>query len=281
MSSIYKYTQYRPEFFENFFLKISMFGEFNDPFEMVMGNYLSSLPEEEYDEMVSYSQKLSDPASYTEVYWDAQCGVRASVGVLCFTSKEDNLLMWSHYAQNHEGICIEFDSNAEFFNGKYKDASRDLFGGQSPVYKYKSRYENIGVIKPVEYKIERPTYIEPQELEYNTDSWFVKSPEWEYEEEQRLLLPTDLAEEVEKDGLILQFYPLDKKDIKSIILGCQMPAKTKKEVYEKCKALGIQVKEAFIHAHKFKLEIVNYDENNQGNYRNQYNLNRVTKWKNS
>lgn len=263
MPSIYKYTQYRPEFFDNFSLKLSRFGEFNDPFEMVMGNYLSSVSQEEGDEIMSLSHTLSDSASYIDAWWDAQCGVRASVGVLCFASKEDNLLMWAHYANNHEGICIELDRNAEFFNGKYKDTSS------------KDCYENIGELKPVEYKTERPTYLEPQELEHDTKSWFVKSSEWHYEEELRLLLPIDYAQTVESSNIL--FYPLERNMIKSVIVGCQMPIEQKKEVYEKCNALGIRVREVFVHAHKFNLDIVDYDESNQSKYINMYNLNRMTR----
>lgn len=30
-------------------------------------------------------------------------------GVVCLSEVNDSILMWSHYAQNHTGICIEFD----------------------------------------------------------------------------------------------------------------------------------------------------------------------------
>ncbi len=126
MYSIYKYTSYRPEFFDNFLLKISRFGEFNDPFEMVMGNYLSSLSKEEADEIMSLSYSLSDAASYYNYYYDVRAGARASIGVICFSSNYDNILMWSHYANNHKGICIEFDLNDSFFHGKYKDVPSEL-----------------------------------------------------------------------------------------------------------------------------------------------------------
>lgn len=29
--------------------------------------------------------------------------------VACFTTRNDNFLMWSHYASSHKGICLEFD----------------------------------------------------------------------------------------------------------------------------------------------------------------------------
>jgi hypothetical protein len=272
VGSIFKYTDYRPEFFNNFFLKVSRFGEFNDPFEMVMGNYLSSIDEKEYEYIMSLSQSLSDGASYYDYAADAQCGVRASVGVLCFASIEDNLLMWAHYANNHAGICIEFDKSADFFNGKYKNATKSIFLDET----IEDCYKNIGELRKVDYEIERPTYIEPSELEYDTESWFVKSPEWKYEEEQRLLLPLDLAEK--SPGLDIPFYSVEPRIIKSIILGCQMRVSTKKEVVKQCQRYGIKVREAFIHSHQFKLHIVDYDESNQGGFHNMYNLNRITSW---
>ena len=239
-----------------------------------MGNYLSSVSEEEYKEIMSLSHSLSDGASYYDAAMDAECGVRASVGVLCFASKEDNLLMWAHYANNHEGICLELDPSSDFFNGQYKDAPSSIFGDfdSNPS---KDCYRNIGVLRPVEYTIDRPTYIKPRELEYDTESWFVKSPEWEYEGELRLLLPIEHAKTVSNSNLL--FYPIKPNIIKSVILGCQMPVETKREVYQKCSDLGIKVRESFIHSHKFKLDIIDYDESNHSSYINMYNLNRVTR----
>jgi hypothetical protein len=35
--------------------------------------------------------------------------------VSCFSSKSDNMLMWSHYSSDHSGICIGFDIDEEEF----------------------------------------------------------------------------------------------------------------------------------------------------------------------
>ncbi|MCX6061808.1 MAG: DUF2971 domain-containing protein [Campylobacterales bacterium] len=270
MSSIYKYAVYRPEFFENFYLKLSCFGDFNDPFEMVMGNYFLSMSEEEAEEIMSYSNNLNDPTSYNDAALDAKCGVRASIGVICFTAKPDNLLMWAHYANNHSGICIEFDSSAIHFNGKFKDASICEFTGNT----IKDHYKNIGILKKVEYQLERLSYIEPQEFESNTSSWFVKSPEWKYEEEQRMLISLDSA--IRDSNNNMYFFEMEPTIIKSVILGCQMQASVKSEIFKKCQKLGIKVKEVFIHAHQFKLDIVDYSPENHRKYFNEYNLNRIT-----
>jgi len=36
------------------------------------------------------------------------------VGVLCMSAVNDDILMWSHYADCHKGICIEFDGENKF-----------------------------------------------------------------------------------------------------------------------------------------------------------------------
>lgn len=38
------------------------------------------------------------------------------VGVLCLSSVRDHILMWSHYADCHRGICLEFDAGADFLS---------------------------------------------------------------------------------------------------------------------------------------------------------------------
>lgn len=47
--------------------------------------------------------------------------VREDIGIFSLSEKRDDLLMWSHYANGHQGICIEFkptsDAHREFFKG--------------------------------------------------------------------------------------------------------------------------------------------------------------------
>ena len=37
--------------------------------------------------------------------------LRKLVGVCCFSTVEDNLIMWSHYADNHKGLLLKFDTS--------------------------------------------------------------------------------------------------------------------------------------------------------------------------
>ena len=118
--------------------------------------------------------------------------------ILCFSEHLDSLLMWGHYTNCHRGFVIEFDPNHALFS------PRD-FG--------KVIYEN-----------ERPVACR------NADARMLlcKSPEWEYEDEHRLIkLKTDLTPgkylrfEKEVDGY---FIPLPMDAVKAVYFGCRILA---------------------------------------------------------
>lgn len=37
------------------------------------------------------------------------------IGIFCLSPYNDNMLMWSHYADSHKGICLQFNRKHEFF----------------------------------------------------------------------------------------------------------------------------------------------------------------------
>ncbi len=41
--------------------------------------------------------------------------ITEKIGVLCLSAVKNDILMWSHYADSHRGICLEFDGHFEFF----------------------------------------------------------------------------------------------------------------------------------------------------------------------
>lgn len=75
----------------------------------------------------------------------------------CFTEKNDNLLMWSHYANNLKGVCLKFDTTKD----------NDLFSQ----------------IHPIKYTDYRPRNLQ--------NIVFTKSTAWSYEQEWRLIIKTN------------------------------------------------------------------------------------------
>lgn len=42
--------------------------------------------------------------------------ILTQTGCTCFSEVKDNVLLWSHYADGHKGICLEFDTSVPLFD---------------------------------------------------------------------------------------------------------------------------------------------------------------------
>ncbi len=119
-------------------------------------------------------------------------------GVYCLSPDPCNTLMWwSHYSQNHRGICLEFGARNTILNGAQE----------------------------VRYQRAYPSFL-PHDQYTHDDMLLVKSDVWSYENELRLICPrfTDVKfHPLLMDGNYLPFNPTD---LKSAILGCQAANET-------------------------------------------------------
>lgn len=98
-------------------------------------------------------------------------------GVLSLTSINDNITMWSHYAANHSGYVIEFDTSDRFFNKKIKT--------DDPIRHVREvRYEE----KRPDIKIYDSSMNELEMLDFLAEKILLtKSRHWEYEKELRMI----------------------------------------------------------------------------------------------
>jgi hypothetical protein len=88
--------------------------------------------------------------------------------VLCFSEINDSILMWSHYADSHKGVCLGFERTADPDNG----------------------LGNYGVSIPVVYRDDNALQsFQPLELDQKATSKILttKSLVWCYEKEWRLI----------------------------------------------------------------------------------------------
>lgn len=96
--------------------------------------------------------------------------ISSKLRIVCFSENFDIPLMWSHYANKHEGICVEYDF-------EYSDEIL------------------IDCLFPVNYKNERPFLTTEMLLNKETlkekilGFQIIKSKCWRYEKEWRVLLP--------------------------------------------------------------------------------------------
>ena len=120
-----------------------------------------------------------------EAFIDNLSGFR----VCCFSQICDNILMWSHYADMHKGVCVKFD--------RKKDG---LFDSATTIY-YKDNVPEYNFICGKNEDLHRAIY--------------TKSIDWEYEKEIRIIKNT-------KQG-IANKVSFKKKALSEVILGCRFP----------------------------------------------------------
>lgn len=126
--------------------------------------------------------------------------MRSTMGIACFSELEDSLLMWAHYANNHRGMCVEYE---------LLEINKQL--KFTPV--------------PIIYSEERVCFnsLNSSAVEKDTTKIFIesltsKSPEWSYEKEWRIIRDDSACGNrwnAEKKGALL-----DMIQPSSIILGC-------------------------------------------------------------
>ena len=100
---------------------------------------------------------------------EAVKGIRDALQVACFSETNRSILMWSHYANNHQGFCVEYDF---------------------------SDWECKKYLKPVQYVSERQYVpgnfadnIYPGAENAFINAALYKFVEWSYEKEWRLVAP--------------------------------------------------------------------------------------------
>ena len=140
--------------------------------------------------------------------------------------------IWPHYARNHNGICLEFAVQNTKFH----------------------------IAKQVRYREEYPKLL-LHDAEARLAMLTVKSDDWQYEKEFRLICPrfTDVtASPLIMDG---NYLPIGTNYLTSIILGCQMERDSKAVIAELVgqHAPHVKVRQAKRAPHKYRLVIE--DEN--------------------
>ena len=108
-------------------------------------------------------------------------------GILCLSGKWDNILMWSHYTDDHKGFVIEFSGSHDFFGKR--------------------------LIK-VRYSDQRPL------LGNRPDGWndgalfHTKSKDWEYEDEYRKFESFGKQRQLPNGNIFVEFPEISEIDPK-------------------------------------------------------------------
>lgn len=224
-------------------LRFTLPGFLDDPFECRVSFDLESFRSKFKDRDYSEDECTRDWRRY----------LSAEFGILCLTKKPDNLVMWAHYAAAHRGFLIELDSENEFFHRRYVWTIdwkwMDMMPLEAPGY---------GNLQDVYYMEQRPVSQDSNEI--LTDYLFVKSEDWAYEEEARMVLPlrdADIVVEKKNSPAEIHLFDFPPSALTSIILGAGFEDGLKEEmmkILKNDKLNHVKLLQAKIHSRDFKLE---------------------------
>lgn len=100
--------------------------------------------------------------------------VRQSIRMCSFSTENDNILMWSHYANNHQGFCIEYEVKSlpqiaqrllfpVVYSKKLFDATKFFISAKNEIAEFNNLY---GVLQAI-YKAEEWSYEHEWRLVFN------------------------------------------------------------------------------------------------------------------
>jgi len=181
---------------------------FNDPFEMWAHFIMTSTEAEKRGRFESLAREQAphlgwraiqarinnlmsfDEKDFTPIWQQSLKSVREIAGVYCFAGSAKNTLMWSHYASNHNGVCIQFERVRDI--ATFSHAVRVRYVPDLPILNWV-----VGFHEGISEMI------------------FAKHPCWEYERESRMMLY----------GQAGRYVPFDPQALRKVIFGCRADAK--------------------------------------------------------
>lgn len=156
--------------------------------------------------------------------------MRNKARISCFSTKNDSILMWSHYADSHKGVCFEFEETRPFFKKINYSSQKTLL----------NLYDAVSRALAFDFLGEKLTYQDKVFFDIMLKPLYTKSLEWTYENEVRCLLSDT---EFNNPDI---FYDDDKMLLKMKI----------KKIYIGAKAEGANLEELIFYANNRKIPVV-------------------------
>ena len=174
-------------------LKLSTIDDLNDPFDL-------------------YAIDTTDPQmAYAVTKSVAQ--LKENTGLLCFSRNWDILLLWSHYAASHTGLCLGFDISDHTEDSVYMDVH------------YQPNLLKICDVKDVNFDLANRLLR-------------IKHESWSYEQEVRIFV--GITDHPDEKGLFwVQFSP--DLQLREVIVGAQCRAEDADTVCEVLKGYPEQI----------------------------------------
>ena len=216
--------------------------------ELALGDF-SNLPRDATLESINASSTMlakeyaADPAG-VGIRYAASVYNRMSrqIGVLCLCENPCNILMWSHYARDHTGFVVGFESEDAFFKHKEGEPGE------------------IGELRRVDYVKQRPALHvdaikDPDAI--ISDFLFSKSRDWTYEGELRIIRFLKHAYREHPKDVFL--FEVSATAIRQIIFGFRSGDSLKKNLLDAAKIrqlAHVKFTKAVVSRSEFEMDIL-------------------------
>ena len=155
--------------------------------------------------------------------------IRESLLVSCFSKNNNSILMWSHYANKHTGVCVEFEVSSEDFQEIKYDKKRTQLDLKTIT----------AVVLGHDYIGEKIDSNNPSIMKKIKKILFTKFIDWHYEDEVRIVFTSHN----ENDGVFYSDkdnrFLLKMPQIKRIYTGCRIEKKNLEMLKKKYKNIEI------------------------------------------
>lgn len=245
---LYKYLPpERKTYLSDGLLRFTPPSALNDPYEVLPGISDEALEESftlvksKYSEMPEHLRNLeNDPSPFIEYYLKQCMGkINNSLGILSLSESWNNPLMWSHYTDSHQGLCIGFNSKHSFFAvNKIGETKQGM------------------IALPVKYS-DRRFVLTAKKMNMKDvhDVLYVKSLDWKYEKEVRVIATLDKAVKiVDATPFNISLFNVPHDAICEIIIGLRATQEIKESAMRLANELSISLYETVISRQTFKLE---------------------------
>lgn len=232
----YKYQPITKYLFENLKCNQLYFNDprmYNDPFDSRVSGYSEYTEEQWIKQCMKAHPGLNMDQAMQALKWNIDTGNWKKSGNImrlensytdqppltcCFCKKPNNILMWSHYADYHKGICLRFKPI-------YEPVDEPELNGFEYItdYLFTINSRRIPLFK-VKYSGSMPSRVKWEQT-YDIrlfDFLLTKSKCWKYEEEYRLILD---------DYLIDKKCNFKKEELEGIIFGLRTSYHNARRIY--------------------------------------------------
>ena len=246
---LYKYLPPdRIDVIQNCIIRFTQYGDFNDPFELnpnidklaeeneirkIVDRDFAKIIDEKYSKNPKISAFISKEAfiqlakTQVEFVKNAVIGIERNIvkllpgmfqkiansllGAVSLSEVCNDELMWSHYAEEHKGFVIGFDSEALFFNQK------------------KTSDDELRHLRKIDYR-DKPPVINLMNTN-GAELFFVKSLKWQHEAEWRMLMPlSDSIRMIEKQPYPIHLFKFPPESVKKMVFGARISVENKRAV---------------------------------------------------